>query len=58
MPIKAKSAEVGRQFAALGFELVATNGTAAVLEKAGLKVRHIFKLSEGPAQRGGPAQES
>jgi carbamoyl-phosphate synthase large subunit len=44
---KNEVAEVGRQFAALGFELVATGGTAAVLEKAGLKVRHIFKLSEG-----------
>ena len=35
------------QFAELGFELVATSGTAAVLEKAGLKVRRIFKLAEG-----------
>ena len=40
-------AEVARQFADLGFELVATNGTAAVLEKAGLKVEHVFKLAEG-----------
>jgi carbamoyl-phosphate synthase large subunit len=44
---KNEVAEVGRQFAALGFELVATGGTAAVLENAGLKVRHIFKLAEG-----------
>ena len=36
-----------RQFADLGFELVATGGTADVLEKAGLKVQRIFKLSEG-----------
>jgi carbamoyl-phosphate synthase large subunit len=27
--------------------LVATNGTAAVLEQAGLKVERIFKLTEG-----------
>jgi carbamoyl-phosphate synthase large subunit len=27
--------------------LIATGGTAAVLEKAGLKVRRIFKLAEG-----------
>ncbi len=40
-------AEVARQFAELGFELTSTNGTAAVLEKAGLKVRRIFKLAEG-----------
>ena len=39
--------EVGRRFAELGFQLVATSGTAAVLEKAGLAVRRIFKLSEG-----------
>jgi carbamoyl-phosphate synthase large subunit len=44
---KAEAAELGKQFAALGFELIATNGTAAVLEKAGLKVRRIFKLLEG-----------
>src|SRR5208282_4980842 len=44
---KGAVAEVGQQFAALGFELVATSGTAAVLEKAGLKVRRIFKLAEG-----------
>src|SRR5262252_2104627 len=39
--------EIGKMFADLGFELVATGGTAAVLEKAGLKVRRIFKLAEG-----------
>src|SRR5947207_2359181 len=44
---KKEVAEVGRQFPALGFELVATSGTAAVLEKAGLKVQRIFKLAEG-----------
>jgi carbamoyl-phosphate synthase large subunit len=44
---KNEAAEVGKLFADLGFELVATGGTAAVLEKAGLKVRRIFKLAEG-----------
>jgi carbamoyl-phosphate synthase large subunit len=44
---KNEVAEVGRQFAALGFELIATSGTAAVLEKAGLKVSRISKLAEG-----------
>ena len=44
---KDEVAAVGRQFADLGFELVATSGTAAVLEKAGLKVRRVFKLAEG-----------
>src|SRR6267378_3708444 len=44
---KHEVAGVGRQFAALGFELVATSGTAAVLEKAEMKVQRIFKVSEG-----------
>ena len=44
---KNKIAEIGRQFVELGFELVATGGTATVLEKAGLKVDRIFKISEG-----------
>jgi len=44
---KPEVAAVGQQFAELGFQLIATGGTAAVLEKAGLKVRKIFKLAEG-----------
>jgi carbamoyl-phosphate synthase large subunit len=44
---KSEVAEVARSFADLGFELSATNGTAAVLEKAGLKVQRVPKLSEG-----------
>jgi carbamoyl-phosphate synthase large subunit len=44
---KDEVAEVGKLFADLGFELIATSGTAAVLEKAGLKVRRISKLAEG-----------
>jgi carbamoyl-phosphate synthase large subunit len=44
---KAEAAEVAKQFAELGFELIATDGTANVLEKAGLTVRRIFKLQEG-----------
>ena len=44
---KADVAEVARQFADLGFELISTSGTAAVLEKAGLKVQRILKLNEG-----------
>ncbi len=44
---KGEVAGVARQFADLGFEIVATNGTAAVIEKAGLKVQRIFKLAEG-----------
>jgi len=44
---KNEVADVARQFSDLGFELVATSGTATVLEKAGLKVQRIFKLAEG-----------
>ncbi len=44
---KADVVSVAKDFAALGFELIATNGTAAILEKSGLKVRRIYKLSEG-----------
>ncbi len=44
---KAKVAELARQFVDLGFELVATGGTAAILEGAGLQVQRVFKLQEG-----------
>ena len=44
---KPQVAEVAKQFADLGFELISTGGTAKVLEEAGLKVRRIFKLQEG-----------
>jgi len=44
---KNEVAAVAKQFDELGFELVATGGTATVLEKAGLKVQRIFKLAEG-----------
>ena len=44
---KAEAVAVAKQFAALGFQLVATSGTAHELEQAGLTVRRIFKVSEG-----------
>jgi carbamoyl-phosphate synthase large subunit len=44
---KQDAVEVGKLFVGLGFELIATSGTAAVLEKAGLKVQRVFKLAEG-----------
>ncbi len=44
---KKKIVEVARHFAELGFDLVATGGTATTLEKAGLKVERIHKLNEG-----------
>ena len=47
MRISRTRLRLANSFADLGFEFVATSGTAAVLEKAGLKVQRIFKLSEG-----------
>jgi carbamoyl-phosphate synthase large subunit len=44
---KTEVAAVAKLFSDLGFELVATSGTAAILEKAGLKVKRILKLLEG-----------
>jgi carbamoyl-phosphate synthase large subunit len=44
---KEHATEVARQFADLGFDLVATAGTAAVLERAGLAVQRVHKLKEG-----------
>ena len=44
---KVEAVGLARQFAELGFELVATGGTANTLQKAGLKVQRIFKLAEG-----------
>jgi len=44
---KKQIASIARQFAGLGFELTATGGTAAVLEKSGLTVQRVMKLLEG-----------
>ena len=44
---KPRVAEVARLFADLGFELVSTSGTAAVLQEAGLRVETVCKLREG-----------
>jgi carbamoyl-phosphate synthase large subunit len=44
---KVKAVEVGRALTELGFSLVATRGTAAALEKAGLKVQPVNKVQEG-----------
>lgn len=39
--------EVGEMFVKLGFELLATKGTAEVLREAGLKVEEVRKVYEG-----------
>ena len=46
-PDKTKAAEIADGFAKAGFTLYATSGTAAALEKGGVPVNRIFKLSEG-----------
>jgi len=44
---KPHAAEVAKLFVDLGFEIISTAGTGAVLEKAGLKIQRVHKLSEG-----------
>jgi carbamoyl-phosphate synthase large subunit len=44
---KADLAEMGRRFVELGFNIVATHGTANVLEAAGLAVERVYKVKEG-----------
>ena len=44
---KPEAVAVARKFAALGFQLVATRGTAAVLRAAGLACKIVFKVNEG-----------
>ncbi|PYT28542.1 MAG: carbamoyl phosphate synthase large subunit [Acidobacteria bacterium] len=39
--------QVARRFAEMGFNLVATRGTAAALEAAGLRCKVVFKVNEG-----------
>ena len=44
---KASIAEVSRRFADMGFKLVATHGTADILERGGLAVDRVYKVKEG-----------
>jgi len=44
---KRRAPEIGRAFRELGFDLLATGGTAAVLQAAGLPARAVFKVLEG-----------
>ncbi|MDT8070369.1 MAG: carbamoyl-phosphate synthase large subunit [Terriglobia bacterium] len=44
---KPQVAELARKFVDMGFRLVATHGTAAVLQKAGMEVERVFKVNEG-----------
>jgi carbamoyl-phosphate synthase large subunit len=44
---KTEAVKVARRFAELGFQLVATRGTAAALRAAGLQCKTVFKVNEG-----------
>jgi carbamoyl-phosphate synthase large subunit len=44
---KPQVVEIAQRFADLGFKLVATSGTARVLEDAGLAVERVYKVKEG-----------
>src|SRR5881394_3704913 len=44
---KVHVAEVARRFVDMGFKLVATAGTADVLERAGMTVERVYKVKEG-----------
>ena len=44
---KSAAVDLARRFTELGFELISTSGTAAVLKEAGLEVERIYKLAEG-----------
>jgi carbamoyl-phosphate synthase large subunit len=44
---KREAVDVARRFAALGFSLVATRGTAAALRNAGLTCKTVLKVNEG-----------
>jgi carbamoyl-phosphate synthase large subunit len=44
---KREAVEVARRFAQLGFNLVATRGTAAALRAAGIESKTVFKVNEG-----------
>lgn len=44
---KPAAVELAREFVELGFEVLATSGTASLLSEAGLPVRTLLKLQEG-----------
>jgi carbamoyl-phosphate synthase large subunit len=46
-PDKSSAVGLARRYVELGFKIVATEGTARVLEAAGLAVERVFKVQEG-----------
>jgi len=46
-PDKTTAVDLVRRYVELGFKIIATEGTANVLEKSGLQVERVFKVKEG-----------
>ena len=44
---KAEAVEIARKLSEFGFELVATRGTAAAIQRAGMQCKTVFKVNEG-----------
>ncbi|MBA2651748.1 MAG: carbamoyl-phosphate synthase large subunit [Tatlockia sp.] len=44
---KARVGEIAKRLILLGFEIIATRGTALVLQAAGIECRRVFKVAEG-----------
>jgi carbamoyl-phosphate synthase large subunit len=44
---KARVGEIAKRLVALGFKIIATRGTSAVLEAAGIPCERVFKVAEG-----------
>ena len=44
---KPAAVKLGRRMKALGFDIIATGGTRAVLEQAGIEAEHVNKVAEG-----------
>jgi carbamoyl-phosphate synthase large subunit len=44
---KSAAVEIARRFVELGFKIVATSGTARVLDEAGIANERVFKVKEG-----------
>ena len=44
---KARVGEIAKRLIVLGFEILATRGTAAVLQAAGIACKRVFKVTEG-----------
>jgi carbamoyl-phosphate synthase large subunit len=44
---KPAAVELARRYLDLGFKIVATEGTGAVLESAGMRIERVFKVKEG-----------